>query len=57
MSTRCVMLCYAIHDVSISQVDKGRHYVEIFVFSPGCNWLDVVEVKFRMGDAPGNLIT
>lgn len=36
------------------QVDKSRGYVEIFQFTQGCNWLDVVEVRFYTGDEPGD---
>lgn len=38
------------------QVNKSRGYVEIFHFTQGCNWLDVVEVYFYADDDnPGML--
>jgi hypothetical protein len=35
-------------------VDKDRKFVQIYSFTAGCNWLDVVEVKFRLGKDSGN---
>ncbi|XP_064394215.1 uncharacterized protein LOC135341559 isoform X2 [Halichondria panicea] len=39
--------------MEVHKVDKSRGYVEIFQFTQGCNWLDVVEVRFYTGDEPG----
>ena len=38
-------------------MDKEKKYVEFFVYTPGCNWLDVVEVHFQEGENPGNQCT
>ena len=40
----------------VSQLDKDRHFVEIYAFTQNCNWLDVVEVTFHSGRGPGNII-
>ncbi len=37
------------------QVDKERNFVQIYSFTEGCNWLDVVEVRFRIGKEPGKV--
>jgi len=42
--------------LEIHKVDREKYYVEIFSFTPGCNWLDVVEVTFRAGDLPDTTI-
>lgn len=53
VSTDCI--CYIRFVFSqLIQVNKERNYVEIFVFTPGCNWLDVVEVRFSLGKDPSN---
>ena len=41
-----LILCY-------TQLDKNRHFAEIFAFTQNCNWLDVVEVTFHTGEETG----
>ena len=35
--------------LQIRKVDRETHFIQLFAFTPGCNWLDVVEVRFRPG--------
>lgn len=51
LNTVCPIIGYMV-DLSI-QLDKNRHFVEIFSFTRNCNWLDVVEVTFHTGEEPG----
>jgi hypothetical protein len=37
------------HHLQIHKVNKDTHFIQLFAFTPGCNWLDVVEVKFTPG--------
>ena len=39
--------------LEVRKVDRGRCFVQVFSFTPGCNWLDVVEVHFRPGKEEG----
>lgn len=51
LNTVCLIIGCMV-DLSI-QLDKNRHFVEIFSFTRNCNWLDVVEVTFHTGEEPG----
>ena len=35
--------------LQIRKVDREAHFIRLFAFTAGCNWLDVVEVQFRPG--------
>ena len=49
-----VVVCDMLHKITYHvQLDKNRHFAEIFAFTPNCNWLDVVEVTFQNGETPG----
>ena len=53
VTTYALLVLYKFH---VSQLDKNRHFVEIFAFTKNCNWLDVVEVTFQNGEEPGNTV-
>ena len=39
--------------LEVRKVDRERLFVQLFSFTPGCSWLDVVEVQFRPGKEDG----
>ena len=39
--------------LQIRKVNNQTHFVQIFSYTAGCNWLDVVEVQFREGEESG----
>ena len=39
-------------NMEVHKVDKLDLLVELWSFTPGCNWMDVVEIRFRNGDPP-----
>ena len=36
----------AEENLQIHKMDEDRHFAQIFSFTSGCNWLDVVEIQF-----------
>ena len=40
-------------NLEVRNVDKQGHFVELWSFTPGCNWLDVVEIRFQTGSEAG----
>lgn len=49
--------CVHMHTLThiIMQVDKERNFVQIYSFTAGCNWLDVVEVHFSSAEDPSKI--
>ena len=55
MTATGYIICFSFTDSDLFiQLDKNRHFVEIFSFTRNCNWLDVVEVTFHTGEEPGS---
>ncbi|KAL5476279.1 hypothetical protein EMCRGX_G026202 [Ephydatia muelleri] len=41
-------------NLQMRKMDEDRHFAQIFSFTSGCNWLDVVEIQFA--EQEGNTI-
>lgn len=39
--------------MEVHKIDKQGQFVELWSFTPGCNWLDVVEIRFQTGNESG----
>ena len=35
--------------MELRKVNKESNFIQVFAFTAGCNWLDIVEVKFQPG--------
>lgn len=42
--------------LEVHRADKEHYFMEIFSYTPGCNWLDVVEIKLHSA-AEDNAVT
>ena len=44
-------------NMEVHKVDKLELLVELWSFTPGCNWMDVVEIRFKNGDPASGKLT
>lgn len=40
-------------NMEVHTEDREAQFVELWSFTPGCNWMDVVEIRFQAGEEGG----
>ena len=40
-------------NLEVRKNNKETRFIEIWSFTPGCNWLDVVEIRFEANSSSG----
>ena len=44
-------------NLEVRKNNKEAHFIEIWSFTPGCNWLDIVDIHFEANASSGLVIS